>query len=399
MLQPPANVGRLKILFLTNWYPTTAEPARAVWVREQAKAAQLHDDVVLLHCVGPDPDLKRLWRIERADDEGIPTYRVWYRPPRITKASYFCYVWSVWQAFRHVSDGGFRPDVIHVHVYDAGGPAILIGKFKRTSVVIAEHFSSFPRRVLGPLDLFKAWVAFRWADMVLPVSEALRAAIEHYGIRARFQVVPNVVDTALFAPAPNCRRDVVRKRIVFVGQLVPVKDVPGLLQALSRLGQRRRDWHLDIVGEGAARTEYEQLVADLNLSAEVAFHGLKTKREVAEFMRCADFLVMSSLCETFSTPLAEALATGIPVLATRCGGPEEFVREEVGMLVPPGDVEALCNGLDYMLDHLHCYSSERISQYARERFSPECVGASLHAVYRAIFRESRRSRRVHDSRA
>jgi glycosyltransferase involved in cell wall biosynthesis len=161
-------------------------------------------------------------------------------------------------------------------------------------------------------------VAFRWADMVLPVSEALRAAIEHYGIRARFHVVPNVVDTALFAPAPNCRRDIVRKRIVFVGQLVPAKGVPGLLQALSRLGQRRRDWHLDIVGEGAAGG-YEHLVANLNLSVPLATRPSERWRVPA---RCG-LLVMASLSQTFSAPLAEAMATS-PLLAAGAG-PGGFV--------------------------------------------------------------------------
>ena len=381
-------VERLKVLFVTNWYPTSDEPAKAVWVREHAKAVRLYDDVAVLHCVGCDPNLTRLWRMQAEADgrltEGIPTYRMWYRPSPIPGASYCTYVWSVFRAFKHVVDNGFSPQVIHVHVYDAGWPAVLIGKLNHIPVVVTEHFSSFPRRLLGRLDVCKAWLALRWADRVLPVSCHLQEAIEHYGIHARFQVVPNVVETALFSPAASVQRDGNPKRILFVGQLVPVRGVLYLLQAISRLRQARDDWHLDIVGDGAAREEYEHLAVDLKLCDKVTFHGLKTRTEVAEFMRRADLFVVSSLAETFSVPAAEALASGTPVLATRCGGPEEFVGEDVGLLVSPGNAEALSNGLDTMLDHLHLYSREHLSQHVRERFSPERVGAQLHAVYQSV---------------
>lgn len=380
-------MDRLKILFVTNWYPSKQHPVTAVWAREHAKAAAIYDDVLVLHGAGPDHALERAWKIEQETDEklkeGIPVYRVWYRPAPVPQISYLIYLWRMFRAFRHIGREGFRPDIIHVHVYDAGGPAVLIGKLHGIPVVVSEHFSSFPKKLLGRLDIFKAWLAFRWANMVLPVSHALQKAIEDYGIRARFQVVPNIVDTRLFSPA-HTRDDAEAKRILFVGQLTPMKGVTHLLHALAQLRQKRDDWQLDIVGNGDARIEHERLTADLKLCDKVAFHGLKTKAEVAEFMRRAHLFVLPSLCETFSAPAIEALASGIPVLATRCGGPEEFITKEVGCLVPPGDRNSLCEGLDYMLNNLRLYSSKQISQYAIEHFSPEVVGAKLHAVYHSL---------------
>src|SRR5262249_29578863 len=149
------------------------------------------------------------------------TYRVWYRPMSLPKTAYFLYLWSILQTFRQIRNEGFRPDILHVHIYDAGGPAVLIGKLNRIPVVVTEHFSSFPRRLLGPLDVFKAWLAFHWAKRVLPVSATLQNAIERYGIRASFQVIPNVVDTTLFTPPLHPRQDSNHKRILFVGQLAP----------------------------------------------------------------------------------------------------------------------------------------------------------------------------------
>ncbi|HKA53939.1 MAG TPA: glycosyltransferase [Candidatus Binatia bacterium] len=379
---------RFKVLFLTNWYPTKEEPVKAVWVREQAKAVRLYDEVRVLHCAGSDSTLRQRWRGEPETDESlresVPTYRVWYRPFPLPYASYLVYLWAICRAFRQLVDGGFRPDIIHVHVYDAGGPAVLLGKLNRIPVVVTEHFSSFPRRLLGRLDVAKAWLAFRWAHVVIPVSQALQQAIEHYGLHARFQVIPNVADTTLFSPRPHPRKALSPKRILFVGQLAPVKGVPYLLHALALLGRKRADWHLDIVGDGAARAEYERLAADLRLGEKVTFHGLQTRQGVADFMRRADLYVLSSLWENCSTSAAEALATGVPILATRCGGTEEFIGEEVGLLVPPGDADALCRGLDSMLENLRLYSCQQIARYARDRFSPELVGAQLHAVYQSL---------------
>src|SRR5215472_11467651 len=186
---------RLKILVITNWYPTKEEPSKAVWVREQTKAAGLFDDVLVLHCVEANRSQQSSWTIEpEADEEirdGVATYRLRYRRFAVPLSSYFAYLLGVFRAFRYIVNLGFRPDIIHVHVYDAGAPAILIGKLHRIPVVISEHFSSFQRGSLRTIDRLKARTAFRWANAVFPVSQALKSAIEGYGMKARFQVIAN----------------------------------------------------------------------------------------------------------------------------------------------------------------------------------------------------------------
>ena len=213
---------RLKVLFITGWYPKE-QPTAHLFIREHAKAVSLYDDVVVLHCAEPDSNLNGLWRLEQETDEslteGIPTYRVWYKRLPIPKVSYFIYVWCIFQAFRWAVAQGFRPDIIHAHVYGPGLVAVLIGKLYRVPVVITEHYSVFPRRALSRREVVMAWLAFRQANLVLPVSFSLQKAIERYGIRAKFRVVPNVVDTALFFPPSERSHDHNPKRILFVGQL------------------------------------------------------------------------------------------------------------------------------------------------------------------------------------
>ena len=378
---------RLKVLFISRWFPTREQPVGGVFVRELAKAVALHDDVVVLHCSGLDPSLSKLWRLQQENDEsltnGIATYRVWHRSFVFKKISYFVYIWSIFQAFRQIASEGIRPHVIHAHSYDAGLPAILIGKIYGIPAVVTEHSSEFPRKQLGRLGPYVARFAFEKAELVMTVSKSLQKAIEGYGIKASFRVVPNVVDTNLFKPGTSVRPKSGLKRLLCVALFNPshIKGIPHLLKAFALLQKNRDDWQLDIVGDGPARNDYERLKAELELGDKIIFHGVKTKQEVAEFVRQADLFVLPSLFETFSLATAEALAAGTPVLATRCGGPEEYITDDVGMLVPPGDTSALCKGLDYMLDHLETFSSEQISSYARKRFSPQTVGDKLHRLY------------------
>jgi glycosyltransferase involved in cell wall biosynthesis len=376
------------VLFVTNWYPSKAEPIKALWAREQAKAAALYDEVAVLHCLGARFGLKRLFEIENDPDEnlyaGVTTWQLRHAAPPVPQLDYFVYFSSVVWGCRELVRRGFRPDLIHIQVYDAAAPAVLFAKLMGIPVVVSEHFSSFPRKKLGPLDLVKARIAFRGASVVVTPSHFLRKAIEAYHFRPRFEVVANVADPGFFYPA-ECRRSGSKIiRLLTVIQLNPIKGVPYLLRAISMLWCKRKDFRLDIIGDGPSRTSLEQLACDLKLEDLVTFHGPKELAEVAKFMRMTDLFILPSLVETFSVPVAEALSSGVPVLSTRCGGPEELIVEDTGKLVTPGDANALFEGLDYMLNNLDRYSHGFITAYARERFSAQSVGIRLHQLYQSL---------------
>lgn len=390
-MEDQSAAKRLKILFITEWYPTSAQPVAGVFVREHAKAVQLRNDVVVLHCAGSEPALKRLWRLEPELDarlaEGIPTYRVWRGRLRIRRVGYLLYLWSVLQAFRRIVAGGFRPDVIHGHIYEAGAAAVMVGRLYGIPVAVTEHSTSFPRRSLRGLDVWKPRLTFRWADRVLPVSRTLQQAIEVYGIRACFRIVPNVVDTDMFAPCGSPHLDHPRKRFLFVGALESThrKGVPYLFEALAGLRPEQGAWHLAMVGDGPARGEYERLAAALGISGQVDFHGEQSKRDVAEFMRQADIFVLPSIWENLPCVVIEAMASGLPIVASRVGGIPELVDQTTGRLVPPADAPSLAAALAEMLDALPTFDRQAIARKAG-RFSPGVVGGCLDTIYRELLR-------------
>jgi glycosyltransferase involved in cell wall biosynthesis len=135
------------------------------------------------------------------------------------------------------------------------------------------------------------------------------------------------------------------------------------------------------------------MVKNLKLSNNVTFHGQMLKNQVAQMMQAADLFVLPSIVETFSVATAEALASGLPVLVTRCGGPEGFVTEHEGMIVAPGDAEDLADALTRMIKHLPTYDREAIAQEAKEQFGADSVGTTLYELYERLIKSHSQPKR------
>ena len=299
---------RLKVLFITSWYPRE-DKLTGIYIKEHAKAASLYNDIVVMFAWYNPRLRKKLYQVSEGVEDGIRTIRIEYRSP-IPKTNFLLHYWSHLAAFRRLAKGGWRPDIIHAHIFIAGVPAVILGRLCRIPVVITEHRSIFILRKLPLSQRIKARFAMNRAKVVLPVSEYLRGYIESYGIRNRFRVVPNVVNTEIYYHLSSQDEEEGKeiKHLLLVSVLRPPKLIPDLLQALSRLREERQDFLLDIVGDGPNRGEYEELTSRLGLDGIVEFHGLKTKEEVAEFMRSCDFFVQPSLWETFGIVYIEAMA-------------------------------------------------------------------------------------------
>lgn len=361
-------------------------------MREYAKALQKHTEVVVLHIGVTDPTLPHWWATHKESDDdltdGVPCYRAVYRCARMRGCSWPRYWVSVLRAAAGLAKEYGPFDLIHAHIFSAGSAALWIGRWYGIPVVISEHFSGFARGILSPSQVRQARRVFRRADAVLPVSQMLQRAIEQYGIHAAFRVVPNTVNTDLFCCAPHSPAPDGTVRVLAVTSFAANKGLALLLRALSQARWQGRPWHLDVVGgrPGPEADAHRQMTEDLGMAARVTFHGPLPKREVARMMHGADLFVLPSLVETFSVATAEALAAGVPVLVTRCGGPEEFVDERCGLVVTLGDANALAEGLSVMLDRLATYDRSAIARSAKERFGHEAVAALLEAVYAQVVR-------------
>jgi glycosyltransferase involved in cell wall biosynthesis len=387
----------LNVVFFTSWYPTSKFTYGGVFVREHAKAVrEAGHRVVVLHLAGPSPRVGgALWAMEEEIDpvlsEGIETHHVFHRRMGVRGVSYPLYLWSAAAAYRRLRSGGFRPDVIHAHVYGAGVPAALVARRSRIPFVLTEHFSGVALRSLGRVESRKARYAYNRASRILPVSRFLQEAIASYGIDRPFEVVPNVVDDSVFFPPDGTAPTGTRRRLLFVGNLDPthVKGFPTLLRALLILRERRRDWRLDVVGDGPERMLYERSATELGLDEHLAFRGSLPKDAVAQAMRDADLLVLPSRLETFGAVVAEALVSGLPVVSTSVGGITELLDLGSGRIVPPDEPVALAAALHSTLEDLHTFDREAIATAARDLYSVGVVGERLSRIYSSVLAESR----------
>jgi glycosyltransferase involved in cell wall biosynthesis len=371
----------MNILFVTAAYPAREHPARAVFVREHAKAASLHAEVTVLHVVGPSSQ-REPWRFEREGDShltgDISTYRLWTARP-VPGTTRLLQTAGVVAAARR-----FSADVIHANVFDTALMALIAGRLDRRPVILTEHSTLFIRPGLRSRYRLLARATFPYMDAVLPVSENLKRALAQYGVRANYRIVPNAVDTAIFRPEsdPAMRAD--PQRLLFVGLLDGSnrKGLRDLLYALAELRNGDLRWHLDVVGDGPGRPQFESLAYDLGLAECVSFHGFRSKTEIAGMMRASAALVHPAWAETFAVTVAEALCSGLHVIARDTGAIAELISAtEGGWLLRTSDPRELREAIRSSLAVAGKTDRHSIAGSAAGIVGTEVVGAQLKDVY------------------
>ncbi|MFD5627495.1 glycosyltransferase family 4 protein [Streptomyces sp. NPDC127072] len=217
------------------------------------------------------------------------------------------------------------------------------------------------------------------------VTTTTRADAEAYRRRmwlpgVRVSVLPNSVPDPGIEPS-----DCSAPRIVAVGRTTPVKRYPDLIGAFAQVAARRPDWGLRICGVGSQDRELKALVVELGLADRITFLGNVTP--VEPVMADASILVMSSRMESFGMALVEAMRVGLPVVSTDCPhGPREIISHGVdGLLVPPGDVDALAAALLELID-----DGDRRRRMGREglrkgaRYDPEPIAEQCAALFQEL---------------
>jgi GalNAc-alpha-(1->4)-GalNAc-alpha-(1->3)-diNAcBac-PP-undecaprenol alpha-1,4-N-acetyl-D-galactosaminyltransferase len=231
-------------------------------------------------------------------------------------------------------------------------------------------------------QLLMKWT-YRYADRVtLLTQNALPFYPATQGYRSI--VMPNPVLTP--APDVSTTQLLPTPTLVAMGRLHPQKGFDLLLKAFAQIQPKYPDWHLTILGEGAMRQELENLRTQLGLIDRVHLPG--SVQNVNAYLRQADLFVMPSRFEGFPMALCEAMACGLPVLATDClSGPSEIVRNGIdGVLVAVADVDALARGLDALMsDPAQRQQLAQAAPQVLERFGLERVmGMWTDAVKQVI---------------
>jgi len=233
----------------------------------------------------------------------------------------------------------------------------------------------------------QARVARRLAHVITVSAAARDDIVREMGVRReRITVVPNGVDADLFRPLPDRPRRPGRV-VSMAGLDAPIKGLEPLLRAFARL-RSRRPAELVVVGRPRPDGPAARLLDELQLNGSVRFLGGLSDRALVELYASAEAAVVPSLYEGFSLPALEAMACGVPLVASRAGGLPEVTGAdgETALLVPPDDPDALAAALLTVLSDPGL--GRRLGARGRERatrhFSWEAAARATVDVYRAV---------------
>jgi sugar transferase (PEP-CTERM/EpsH1 system associated) len=285
-----------------------------------------------------------------------------------------------------------RPHVLHTHnplPHQLG--AIARVALRLPVLVHTKHGRNFPH---DPWAVRVGRWSSRASDVVVPVSQD--AADVARGVErvpaSKILVIPNGVDTARFRPPAAPRTAACA---VTVARLDPVKDIPGLLEAVAIVRRRRPDFRLAVVGEGPDRPRIEEARRRLGLVEAVSLLG--SRSDVPERLAEASVFLLGSVSEGISMTLLEAMAAGLPIVATDVGGNGEVVAHgETGVLVPPRDPSALADAVTGLLADPARLAAMGTAgrRRAEERFSVEAMVRRYERLYSELLSRARRPGRT-----
>lgn len=268
------------------------------------------------------------------------------------------------------------PDVIYAHYMHNIAYAVSLKEKFGVPLVGIEHWSNLNKDELTAKERYYGEIAYTGADKLIAVSDSLRGKIlKHFGKESI--VVNNMVGEIFFRNNSVVKHLGNCTKLVSVGSLIHRKGFDLLIDALHSISNTLSCWELNIVGDGQDKNTLVELANKYKLENHIHFLGKKNQQEIIDILKASDAFVLASRAETFGVVYVEALSLGLPVIATSCGGPEEFVHDGNGILIPTNDVKALTTALYTMLDTVNSYDRVAIAEECQKRFSPDVIGKKL----------------------
>jgi glycosyltransferase involved in cell wall biosynthesis len=288
----------------------------------------------------------------------------------------------------------FRPDIVHTHTAKAGmlGRLAALAVRPRPIVIHTYHghvLEGYFGRLLNAFYRTLERGLARVSDVLIGVSSATVDDLVRLRIapRAKFRVVPIGLDLEPFVAltgddGKEFRREAGaddRVLLTFVGRLVPIKRVDVLLRAVARASDPQL--RLAIVGDGELRGELEALADELGIRDQVWFAGYRA--EMLPVAAASDIAVLSSDNEGTPVSLIEAGAAATAAASTRVGGVADVVTPETGLVVPPGDSDALGDAIATLAADANRREQmgARARAHVRERYSVDRLVRDIDELY------------------
>ncbi len=366
----------MDVLILTSWYPKREDDYGGIFIRNQAQAISKKYNIGVVS-VWNDPSKPQLfpnWHILQNKIDGFPVFNisVSYSIPVYNQ---FHFLRNAYKAIRATIKK--KPRLIHAHVtYPSGIIAQYLSRYWKIPYIITEHRGPIETLFRSPIHKALTLRALNHADKVIAVSRPYRDDIRGY-FNTPVEVVPNIINDKKFRISSKSAAPFT---FGFLGGLnTNVKNLGLLLKAFKKLDNKKT--YLYIGGSGKLLDSYRAQASELGISDRCCFRGKINPVQIQEFYNHLNALVISSRYESFNVSGVEAMACGLPVISTRCGGPEDYVNKSNGLLVPENDIDALVRGMKYVFENYSDYNPELIRSQAIDKFGAVSFMDKIERIY------------------
>jgi glycosyltransferase involved in cell wall biosynthesis len=378
----------LHILIISNGYPTFYNSLNGIFYRDQAEALAAFSHTVGFVAVIPE-SLKHIIQKKSLAHLGFENFfqknvDTWlYKYINLPKSPRYSIHKSLSKG-KHLVDEYVKkrgkPDVVHMHCFEAVELADYIKKTYNVPFVVTEHSSRFLNDSLSPLVERYAHKAFTESSANVAVSNFFaKRMMEKY--RVPFQYIPNVVDTDFFNREKEKGSPFT---FINVAVLDNNKNQATLIKAFSKVSEKIKDVCLLIVGDGPQRDYLIRLIAKLEVEDKVSIAGFVSREEVKRYLQEADAFVLSSHYETFGVVLIEAMSCGLPLISTKCIGPLSIIADPALGMLCENTVESMMESMINLFQNFSTYDRGFIRQYAIDNFSNFAIAKKLTSLYETL---------------
>ena len=381
----------MHVLVIPTWYPNGADKLIGIYHKEYCEALANNNVKVNMLYIDRQKISHPIKYLMMNKKEFIKekNYNIYIRKNfDIRRISYSIsmnnYYKSLEKEFKlYIKENGL-PDILHAQVTIPAGYAVCkLGKKYNIPVVVTEHATYFER--------FFNEENIKYSEYVL--NNSYYSTVSKYMadiILKKYKqcdVLPNLIDVENFMLP---RKKIDGLKLITVVALRRVKRVDDTIKALKIIIEEKgiKNASLTVVGDGQDASYFKEKCHELNMDKYVTFVGKKTKKEVAELLNKHNIYVMSSEIETFGIPAIEAFASGMPVVATKCLGPEEFVDNKSGKLIEVGNINEMVDAILDVYNNIDKYDINYIRSIAN-RYSGKSVTDKAIKIYKELLKDKK----------
>lgn len=362
-----------KILHITTWYPNDYDSQLGIFVKKHIQTGHAFADNVVIAIISNPTVVKPKVKVNK--QKGFTEIVGYYRARNGSRwSNYRNYLRIQTLVLQELLKLDFMPEHIHCHV---GEKSIALANkfFPKVPKVVTEHWSGF---LNGTFDTYKPKrrskriSEINTCQKLLVVSEALKTSLMSYGVQIPIEIIPNVIEQGKiktnFATPP---------KLLVVADLVDeVKNISGIIQSFQQADLAGSS--LTIVGDGNDRSKLEELTSNY----PIEFIGRQDNQWVLDHLSDFDLLIVNSKTETYSMITAEALLCGLPVIASKCGGPEQFIENgKNGWLVEVDNTDALTETMKKAVNSLNNMDPLNINDSIKAKVSLEKIQEQFKKLY------------------